>query len=272
MNPTAMNRLRPLMRGALVALVAALAVPVVLPAPAARAQDATLSDNKPKFGPDAAPITQDRDYLRRAEAPDFWALMPYYVPQQTGSACSVASVAMMINALRGLPTSSTERLVTQNRVLNEVDDDVWKAAVGENGDGVSFADFETYVRRSVAAFGMDAEVEVFRPKDSSPETLAELRRILTENERSSRDIILLAYDQGTLTGDATVGHIAPLGAYDPQSRRVLVMDVDRLWYVPYWSSDEKLLEAMVKPDRSDPTGSGMIRVRLRGGIAERTTP
>lgn len=258
-----------LMRGALAALIATAAVPVSAPMQSARAQEAVGSDSKPKFGPDAVPVTRDRDYLRRAEAPDFWALMPYYVPQQTGSACSVASVAMMINALRGLPGPSTERLVTQNRVLNEVDDDVWKAATTENGDGVSFADFETYVRRSVAAFGLDADVEVFRPKDSSPETLAELRRILTENERSSSDIILLAYDQGTLTGDATVGHIAPLGAYDPQHRRVLVMDVDRLWYVPYWSSDEKLLEAMVKPDRSDPTGSGLIHVRLRGAIAER---
>lgn len=262
-----MNFVKPLMRTALLALSAAIAVPASPPVLPASAQEMPALESKPKFGPDAVPITLDREYLRRAEAPDFWALMPYYVPQQTGSACSVASVAMMINALRGLPAPSTERLVTQNRVLNEVDDDVWKAATTENGDGVSFADFETYVRRSVAAFGLDAEVEVFRPKDNSPETLAELRRILTENEKSSRDIILLAYDQGTLTGDATVGHIAPLGAYDAARHRVLVMDVDRLWYVPYWSSDEKLLEAMVKPDRSDPTGSGMIRVRLKSGIA-----
>lgn len=223
-------------------------------------------DEKPKFGPDAVPITRDHEYLRKAAAPDYWALSPYYVHQATGSACSVASVAMMINALRGLPPLATNRLVTQQRVLNEVDDDAWKTATAENGDGVSFADFQGYVRRSVDAFALDAEVEVFRPKDSSPETLAELRRILTDNERTDRDIVLLAYDQGTLTGDATVGHIAPLGAYDAGSRRVLVMDVDRQWYVPYWSSDEKLLEAMVKPDRGDPTGSGLIRVRLKNGM------
>jgi Phytochelatin synthase. len=262
-----MNRVNPLALCALIALGAAVALPATAPLFPARAQDAAGFETKPKFGPDAVPVTQDRDYLRRAEAPDFWALMPYYVPQQTGSACSVASVAMMINALRGVPVPSTERLVTQNRVLNEVDDDVWKAASAENGDGVSFTDFEGYVRRTVEAFGLDADVEVFRARDTTPQTLAELRRILTENERSGRDIILLAYDQGTLTGDATVGHIAPLGAYDAEHHRVLVMDVDRQWYVPYWSSDEKLLEAMAKPDRSDPSGSGLIRVRLRGGIA-----
>lgn len=246
----------------ILALAACVALAQFPSAQVPNAQAQTL-DEKPKFGPDAVPITQDREYLRKAPVPDFWALSAFYVPQATGSACSVASVAMMINALRGLPPLSTNRLVTQQRVLNEVDDDVWKTATAENGDGVSFADFQGYVRRSLEAFALDAEVEVFRPKDTSPETLAELRRILNENERTDRDIILLAYDQGTLTGDATVGHIAPLGAYDAATRRVLVMDVDRLWYVPYWSSDEKLLEAMVKPDRGDPTGSGLIRVRLK---------
>jgi len=252
-----MNRLR------LLALAACTALSLQAPA---QAQDQN-PDTKPKFGPDAVPITQDRGYLRKADAPDYWALSAFYVPQVTGSACSVASVAMMINALRGLPPLATNRLITQQRVLHEVGEDAWKTATAENGDGVSFAEFQGYVRQSVEAFDLNAEVEVFRPKDTSPETLAELRRILTENERSDRDIILLAYDQGTLTGDATVGHIAPLGAYDAATRRVLIMDVDRLWYVPYWSSDEKLLEAMVKPDRSDPTGSGLVRVRLKNGVA-----
>lgn len=224
---------------------------------------AHMGEIKPKLGADAVPITQASDYLRTHDAPDYWALSPYYVAQATGSACSVASVAMMVNALRGLPALASERLATQTSVLNAVGDESWKAATAESGDGVSFTELEAYVRKAAAAFDLRAEVEVFRPHDRSPATLAELRRILTENERSADDIILLAFDQGTLTGDATVGHIAPLGAYDSARRRVLVMDVDRSWYVPYWSSDERLLEAMLKPDRGDPTGSGLIRVRVR---------
>ncbi|WP_448187879.1 phytochelatin synthase family protein [Azospirillum sp. sgz301742] len=216
-----------------------------------------------KYGPDAVPITQDNEYLRTHDAPDYWTLNPYYVAQETGAACSVASVAMMINALRGLPMHASEQLVTQMSVLDAVGDENWKAATAESGEGVSFTELVGYVRRSLAAFGLRAEIEVFRPRDNSPRTLAELRRILTENERSAEDIILLAFDQGTLTGDVTVGHIAPLGAYDSARRRVLVMDVDRSWYVPYWSSDERLLEAMLKPDHADPGGSGLIRVRVR---------
>lgn len=221
-------------------------------------------DTKPKFGPEAVPITRAADYVRTALAPDYWALSPFYVPQATGSACSLASVTMMLNALRGLPGLASDRLVTQKQLLDAVGDDEWRRAVAEDGEGVSFTELELYVRRSLDAYGLSgAEVEVFRPRDSSPQTLAELRRILKENEQSDGDIILVAYDQGTLTGDVGYGHIAPLGAYDAATRRVLMMDPDRSWYVPYWSSDVKLLEAMLKPDRADPEGSGLIRVRAR---------
>lgn len=227
--------------------------------PASAQQD----DKKPKFGPDAVPITRSVDFVRTTPAPDYWALSPYYVPQTTGASCSVASVAMMLNALRGLPGLASERLVTAKQLLDRLDDDHWRDATADDGEGISFGELITYVRRSLSAYGIDAEVEVWRPRDTSPATLAELRRILSDNERSADDIILLAFDQGTLTGDIGLGHIAPLGAYDPVGKRALVMDPDRAWYVPYWTSDARLLEAMLKPDRADPEGSGLIRVRSR---------
>ncbi|KAA0596415.1 hypothetical protein FZ942_09835 [Azospirillum lipoferum] len=232
---------------------------MTVPALAQGAQD----DRKPKFGPDALPITRSADFVRTTPAPDYWALSPYYVPQTTGASCSVASVVMMLNALRGLPGLASERLVTAKQLLDRLDDDHWREATDDDGEGISFGELIAYVRRSLSAYGIDAEVEVWRPRDTSPATLAELRRILSDNERNADDIILLAFDQGTLTGDVGLGHIAPLGAYDAANRRALVMDPDRTWYVPYWTSDARLLEAMLKPDHADPEGSGLIRVRGR---------
>ena len=55
---------------------------------AAEATSADATDAlKPKLGPRAVTIVQSHDYLRTHEAPDYWALSPYYVPQMTGSAC-----------------------------------------------------------------------------------------------------------------------------------------------------------------------------------------
>ena len=61
--------------------------------------------------PDRPDISGDAD-LRAASAPDYWKLSPFYVPQQTSSACSVASTAMTLNFIRGLPSVADQRLVT----------------------------------------------------------------------------------------------------------------------------------------------------------------
>ena len=51
----------------------------------------SAQDLKPKLGPDAITVQQSHAYLRGHDAPDYWALSPYYVPQATDSACSVAA-------------------------------------------------------------------------------------------------------------------------------------------------------------------------------------
>ena len=98
---------------------------------------------KSKFGPDAVPLPQAVDYLRQHEAPDYWALSVYYVPQATSSACSVASIAMVINALQGLPSEATEALVTQTALLEKVGNGVWSQQTAEDGSGVTVAGSHT---------------------------------------------------------------------------------------------------------------------------------
>ena len=221
---------------------------------------------KPKFGADAVPIQQARDYLRSHEAPDFWALMPYYTPQATGSSCSAASIAMLVNALRGIPALAKDSLITEASLLETVGNREWARNTALGGDGVSWAELETYLRQSLDAFGLErAEVEIVRPQDATPATLERLRRLLVANEQSADDIILAVFNQGTLTGDADVGHVSPIGAYDAERGRVLILDVDRRWYVPYWSSDERLLAAMLHASPDDPETGGLIHIRLRRG-------
>lgn len=226
--------------------------PFVLVAWLLLAASALAFEGKPKLGPDAVPMTQSLDYLRTSPAPDYWKLAQFYVPQATGSACSVASVTMAMNFVRGVPPSSEDELVTQASLLEAVADPHWTAKGAEDGDGVLFAELAKAVRESLAAYKLDgAEVELFEPKDASPATLARLRALLAANEASDRDVALTYFNQGVLTGDWDGPHVSPIGAYDAGTGRVLVMDVDRDWYVPYWSSDEKLLEAMLKPAPAD---------------------
>lgn len=225
-----------------------LSVAIVLGTALIGAAVAGAQEAKPKFGPDAIPIERATGYLRSHPAPDYWAMSPFYVPQDTDSACSAASIAMLLNALRGVPARNTVELVTQSALRARLSDAQWSAETAQSGHGVTFAEFLKVVAESLHAYGLqNYEIETFKPADASHKSLARLQRILAANERSSADIALLYFDQGVLTGDWDGPHISPIGAYDAPHGRVLVMDVDRRFYVPYWSPVRKILDSMLKP-------------------------
>jgi hypothetical protein len=209
---------------------------------------AGADDGKPRFGPNAIPVEQATQYLRSHPAPDYWTISPFYMPQDTDSACSAASIAILLNALRGVPPRADVELVTQTALRARLGDARWTAETAQNGSGVTFAEFVKVVTESLRAYGFAGdELQVFKPADASNESLARLQQLLAANERSGRDIALLYFNQGVLTGDWDGPHISPIGAYDAHRGRVLIMDVDRRFYVPYWSPLRKVLESMLKP-------------------------
>ena len=221
--------------------LAGVLLSLVLAAPA-RADAAKL-----KLGPDAVPLMAATAHLREAPAPDYWKLASFYVPQATSSACSVASIAMAVNFARGLPPGAEDALVTQTALLDAVADEAWARQAAEGGDGVRFDELVLALERSLVAYGLTHwRIEVLRPRDAAA-ALARLRAALAANEGSDRDVILAYFNQGVLTGDWDGPHVSPIGAYDAATDRVLVMDVDREWYVPYWTPVPRLLDAMLRP-------------------------
>ncbi|MFZ3352749.1 MAG: phytochelatin synthase family protein [Xanthobacteraceae bacterium] len=212
------------------------------------ASRAGADDAKPRFGPNAVPIEQATGYLRTHRAPDYWAISPFYIAQDTDSACSAASIAILLNALRGLPPRADVDLVTQAGLRARLGDARWTAETAQDGSGVTFAEFVKVVTESLHAYGFaNDEIQVFKPANASNESLARLQHLLGANEHSGKDIALLYFNQGVLTGDWDGPHISPIGAFDAHRGRVLIMDVDRRFYVPYWSPIQKVLESMLKP-------------------------
>ena len=177
-------------------------------------------EGKPKLGPNAVPITQRTAYLRSAPALDYWTLNPFYVSQRTSSDCSVASVTMAVNFMRGLPAGADERIVTQNRLLSMIRDAKWASEVAESGSGITFSEFVAMVNEALAAFQLqDRVVAVVRPMGDTPEAPADLRQTLTRNEASDQDVVLVYFNQGVLTGDWDGPHISPIAAYDQEAGR-----------------------------------------------------
>lgn len=205
----------------------------------------------PKLGPDAVPLTEDSAYLRTAPAPDFWAFAPFVKPQFTSSACSVAAVTAAVNGLAGLPALAEETVMTQEALLELVGRDDWAALSAEGGDGVTFAQLREFTAAALAARGLPHPVATFRPEAEDAATLDRLRALLAWNEAAADTAILVYFNQGVVTGDWDGPHVSPVGAYDAEGDRVLILEVDQEWYIPYWTPVPVLLRAMLKPTSAE---------------------
>ncbi len=120
--------------------------------PAART--AAPAPPQPKYGSQAVRLFHAREYMQTHDAPDFWALMPYYVHQFNERACSVASSTMVVNALRSqVELTTNDELVTQEKLLKRVCYPEWERAVSPHGDSVTIEELGDYVRESLKQFG-----------------------------------------------------------------------------------------------------------------------
>lgn len=223
----------------------------------------SLSANAgPKYGPMAERLSRSHQYVRSHDAPDFWALLPYYLPQQNARACSLASATMAINGLRARrDLSADDELVTQSGLLKKSGNAEWSTAVGAMGRGLTLDQLAAFTKQAAEAYGITPiSAEVVRFEDASAKELARLRKILEANEKSSDDLILLNFLQSHYTGDleGAVGHIAPLGAYDSKTKRILVLDPDRELYEPYWITDETALSGMLTRDPTSGKNRGLV--------------
>lgn len=206
---------------------------------------------QPKFGTYAIPITQQTEFLRQTLAYDYWKLSQFYLPQQTSSACGLATTAMALNFLLGVPKYFDQTLITQPALLETVFTGADGDKVAENGDGLKFDDLVRLVNKGLNFYNLkNYTVRVIRPTNT-PEGLALMKQVLEDNEKTPNDLILAYYNQGVLTSDWDGPHISPIGAYDYRTQQVLMMDVDREFYPPYWSPVKKLLEALLRPAPAD---------------------
>ena len=215
---------------------------------------ALVEDEAPalKISTTATLVTDDTAYLRSHPAPDYWAFAPFVKPQFTNSACSIASVTSALNGLRGLPVLAETSIVTQPGLLEITGDPVWADVSAEGGDGVTFAQLVEFTDAALAANDMDDYHTVaFHPEAADAAALGQMRAMLVANEVSAEDALLVYFNQGVVTGDWDGPHVSVVGAYDAESDRVLVLEVDQEWYIPYWTPASVLLDAMVKPTSAE---------------------
>jgi hypothetical protein len=229
------------------------------------AHDADLNPVNGKYAPWVSLLREDSDYLRRALAPAYWALAPYYVGQITETACSLASAVMVVNAGRADRTRSAgAKLITQSSLLNAVGSDLWRAGVAtDEGHGVGLLQLQDLLAASFDLHDVgSADVEAMPLTQHTAEALARFRTVLQACEAAPGRFVIANYYMGAVIGRGDYGHFSPIGAYDAARDRVLILDVYRVEFEPYWVPAERLFEGMATINLADGEPRGYLTVRL----------
>lgn len=172
---------------------------------------------------------------------DYDSLSRSYEPQKLRSFCGVATSVIVLNALG--------HSVTQTSVFNDRASSVspiWKVAFG----GMTL----DTLAGLLGAHGVTATVH--RATGSSASVF---RNALRHNLRTSGDFLVVNYARERL-GQAPMGHISPIAAFDQQADMALVLDTADYKYPPTWVPVEALFRAMATTDPDSGRSRGWIEV------------
>lgn len=228
--------------------------------------DAALSNDKiqqqSRYVPGVVSIILEHHYMRTHNAPVYWKISPYYLPQPTDASCSLASATMVINALR-IPQMqyANQSLATTNSVMHSTNDS-WANDVKQGGIGVTLDQLGSFLAQAIKAYRiLPTNLEVIHATEAK-EFATKFHQALLEGEKTGRTFIIVNFDQKFISGTESIGHFAPVGAYNVNSKQVLIMDPDREFFEPYWVPEHRLLKSMETVDIDAQRSRGFIVVTL----------
>jgi glutathione gamma-glutamylcysteinyltransferase len=105
-------------------------------------------------------------------------------------------------------------------------------------------------------------VQMERPHNNENEFRTHVREYLQQTENPS-GMVVVSYARSAL-GQTGEGHFSPLAAYHEASDQVLLLDVARFKYPPYWVPVAELYQAMtfIDPVTAQPRGWYVLRPPL----------
>ncbi|MCL9683372.1 phytochelatin synthase family protein [Legionella maioricensis] len=218
----------------------------------------------PRYVSGVESILNSHQYIREHDAPLYWKLSPYYISQPTDCACSLASVVMIINAIRSSqPLAANQQLATTDNILKRVEDKSWQDNVKKGGNGVTLDEVKPLMSKALKAYGLkNFTVEVIHTKNTSKETAEKLHHDLMGAEQTGHVFIIANFNQKFISGTMSVGHFSPIGAYDAQTKRVLIMDTDRELFEPYWVPEKLFLQSMSTIDEDAHNCRGYLLIKI----------
>jgi glutathione gamma-glutamylcysteinyltransferase len=195
-----------------------------------------------------------REALDAGHMAAFFPLIEQFHTQADPAYCGLASLVMALNALgvdpgrvwRGPWRWFSEELLDCCTPLSEV-----------QRTGVTLEQVMCLARCN------GAEGTLARPSTRGMEAF---RSDVSSATSSSERVLVLGYSRATL-GQTGAGHFSPIGGYHAGKDHVLVLDVARFKYPPYWAPLSLVFEAMLERDPQTARERGWLVLEKRGSAS-----
>ena len=170
---------------------------------------------------------------------DYFPLSMHFTTQVNPAYCGPATIAMVLNALNVPRPASNMTLglgmFDQENIFTPAAEVVKPAAaIVSPPYGMTLNEFGGIFAAH------DLNVTVVHASDSD---LDRFRKTAIDQLADNDHFILVNYLRKAI-GQEAGGHISPLGAYDEETDRFLILDVSRYKYPPVWVKADALFDAM----------------------------
>ena len=182
-------------------------------------------------------------------AESYFPLSEQFLTQATPPSCGPATLAMVLNSLRidpGRVWRSPWRWFTEEMLLS---------CVPTGPEGTTMEHF------ALMAECNGATAQTFYGSRASEDMFRSLVRQVTAQDGQR---LVVCFDREGL-GQTGTGHYSPIAAYDKDTDMVLVLDVARFKYPPYWVPVKDLFNAMKTEDPCTGRSRGFFVVRQAEG-------
>jgi len=201
----------------------------------------------------STPFSRENAFWGGDDSSVFEALQSGFVMQFNEAACSVASVATVLNAMLILLNRKSDvGPITQERILEKVKAGNWAERISREGfrnrRGLPIAELGIVVKSSLEQFDIPYKTVAVVPLGKDFPGISDLREELFQRlfqpERTGNCFMIAHFNQGIFIKGLHLPHISPVGAVNPKTKRVLILDVDSYVKEPYWVSFDTFFKGL----------------------------
>jgi hypothetical protein len=211
------------------------------------------------------------DSIHREPSDVCTEMLSFYVRQVNPYSCSVASVAIVLNTILARLNKRQPISINHAQLLSKVRKANWKEKVSIPGfhgkHGLTVLELGIVVKATLEAFDIPYKKvqttliynNIKNIEEEKKRLLSLLMKICTEKNH----YIIAHFTQGVYTGDWFGGHISPVGSFDPEMRKVLILDVDEDAGPPYWVHFDIFFEGLLgKTKTIGPREGGYVSITI----------